>query len=107
MDADFKCTLNDAEACKATFEKQVLLLRGGLQKLYVGMAECNGIILENCIARLTGKTNALNETIHRPASKDGRDSILRRYGSPNTTGDTKQRKLETYGNVLCQPIQRA
>lgn len=46
MDADPNHTLPGTKARMATLEKQVLLLRGDLQRAYMEIAECRSIIQE-------------------------------------------------------------
>ena len=106
MGADPNHALRGTEARMAALEKQVLLLRGDLQKAYGEIAECRSIIqekddeiaaLKNDNIRLTGEVNALNEAIRRITDEGGDGKLLRRYENPNNPGDTswndKRKKL--------------
>ena len=106
MGADPNYALPGTKARMAALEKQVLLLRGDLQKAYREIAECRSIIqekdgeiaaLKNDNIRLTGEINALNEAIRRLASEGGDSRLLRRYENPDNPGDTswndKRKKL--------------
>ena len=106
MGADPNYALRGTDARMAALEKQVLLLRGDLQKAYREIAECRSIIqekdkeiaaLKNDNIRLTGEVNALNEAMRRLASEGGDSRLLRRYENPDNPGDTswndKRKKL--------------
>ncbi len=97
MGAEPNYTLCGTDARMAALEKQVLLLRGDLQRAYGEIAECRRIIqekddeiaaLKNDNIRLTGEVNALNEAMRRLASEGGDGKLLRRYENPHNPGDT-------------------
>ena len=89
----------------AALERQVLLLRGDLQKAYGEIAECRSIIqekdneieaLKNDNMRLAGEVNALNEAIRRITNEGGDGKLLRRYEGPHRSrihvGERQTRK---------------
>ena len=94
----------------AALEKQVLLLRGDLQRAYGEIAECRRIIqekddeiaaLKNDNIRLTGEVNALNEAMRRITNEGGDGKLLRRYENPHN-----RTRHGTTGEKSCSTTRR-